>query len=260
MGLGDTLHVTGAAPIMETAGVLREANHVVVLTGAGISAESGLPTFRGTDGWWKKLDPSKLATPEAFRQAPELVWEWYEHRRAAAIATQPNPAHLALAALEQASSGFTLITQNVDGLHQRAGSRRVVELHGNLTRARCTAGCGVVDLGQEPLGTVPPVCSCGQLLRPDVVWFGEPLPHKPIADAAGAAQECDVMLVVGTSATVYPAADLPRWALGGGAYVLEVNPEETPLTPLVQRSVRAPAAETLPLLVQAAFGRAVPAS
>ena len=153
--MGDALYVTdgaphgadertnagpAAAPFQGVVDVLREANHVVALTGAGISAESGLPTFRGTGGWWRKLDPSRLATPEAFRQAPELVWEWYEHRRSAAIATRPNPAHLALAALERASSTFTLITQNVDGLHQRAGSLQVVELHGNLTRARCTAG------------------------------------------------------------------------------------------------------------------------
>jgi len=233
---------------------LRGSARVVALTGAGVSAESGLPTFRGRDGWWRRLDPSILATPEAFERDPRLVWEWYEHRRRCALATQPNDAHRALAALESSVPLFDLVTQNVDGLHQRAGSKRVVELHGNLTRARCVGDCGTVELPPTPLDTLPPRCSCGQLLRPDVVWFGEALPPDALRRAFEAAAACDVLLVVGTSALVYPAADVPRHALSTGCYVVEVNPEPTPLSQLVHATFRERAAAVLPRLVKEAFG------
>ncbi len=249
-----------AETLTAAAEVLRRSQHVVALTGAGISAESGLPTFRGRDGWWRKLDPSTLATPEAFFRDPRLVWEWYEHRRQRALATQPNDAHRALAAIEARVPSFELVTQNVDGLHQRAGSARVLELHGNLTRARCVGGCGVLELPPPPVSNLPPRCECGQLLRPDVVWFGEALPYAAITQAFDAVLACDALLVVGTSATVYPAADLPRRALSAGCYVVEVNPEPTPLSPLVHAALRGPAAAILPQMVREAFGPQTAAS
>jgi NAD-dependent deacetylase len=240
----------------ETIETLCRSRSAVVLTGAGVSAESGLPTFRGPQGWWRKMDPTRLATPEAFARDPALVWQWYEHRRTGALSTQPGAAHLAVATLQKRVPCFTLITQNVDGLHHRAGSSDVVELHGNLTRSRCVGGCGVVELDPRPLTSIPPTCTCGRLLRPDVVWFGESLPTDALRRALDAVSQCDFMLVVGTSATVYPAANLPLQALRHGAYVMEVNPEPTPLTPLVQLSVHAPASKVLPVLVREAFGEA----
>jgi NAD-dependent deacetylase len=246
----DLSNTLGAA-----AEALRRARRVVALTGAGVSAESGLPTFRGRDGWWRRLDPSTLATPEAFAKDPHLVWEWYEHRRQCALATQPNEAHRALATVESSVPSFRLVTQNVDGLHQRAGSTRVVELHGNLTRARCTGDCGVVHLPATPVEVLPPRCACGRLLRPDVIWFGEALPRGALTQAFEAVLACDVLLVVGTSATVYPAADLPRRALSVGGYVVEVNPDATPLSPLAHLALHGPAAAILPEVVRQAFGR-----
>jgi NAD-dependent deacetylase len=197
-----------------------------VLTGAGVSAESGLPTFRDAlSGLWAKHRPEDLATPEAFERDPATVWAWYRMRREAALAAEPNPAHLALARLETLVPRFTLITQNVDGLHRRAGSVNVVELHGDLTRARCSREGGTVERWEESAdGAGPPRCkSCGAYLRPDVVWFGEQLPEKALTQAWAAVYDCDVFLAVGTSNLVEPAASLPWLAAAQGAAVGVIN-------------------------------------
>lgn len=234
---------------------LAEAERLAVLTGAGISKESGLPTFRGNDGLWRQYRPEQLATPEAFARDPKLVWEWYDWRRSVVAKAAPNPAHYALAQLEQscaAGRDFTLITQNVDGLHDRAGSRRLLKLHGDLWKLRCL-GCGTENVNREvPLTPLPPRCACGGLLRPGVVWFGEALPADVLRPAIEAARRAQVFLVVGTSAMVQPAASLPLLAREAGARVVEVNVEETPLTPLVDASFFGPAGELLPRLVAAA--------
>jgi NAD-dependent deacetylase len=210
---------------------LTTAKRVTVLTGAGVSQESGVPTFRDAQtGLWARYRPEELATPEAFRRQPRLVWEWYAWRRQLVAAAEPNPAHVALAQLETLFPHFQLVTQNVDGLHQRAGSRNVIELHGNITRTRCFEE-GTVVARWEETGEVPPRCpKCGGPLRPDVVWFEEPLPEAEMAQAMQASLTCEVFLSVGTSTVVYPAAALPFEALRRGATVVEINPVPTPLT------------------------------
>ncbi|HEY7512092.1 MAG TPA: NAD-dependent deacylase [Vicinamibacteria bacterium] len=231
----------------EAAARLREAQRVLVLTGAGVSAESGVPTFRGPQGLWRSFRPEDLATPEAFARDPRLVWEWYAWRRETVAACAPNPAHRALAALEGRVPEFLLATQNVDGLHARAGSRRLVELHGSLWRVRCT-GCGEVAARREPFPELPPRCRCGSVLRPDVVWFGETLPVEALQRAFTAAREAQVVLVVGTSSLVHPAAAIPEAALFAGACVVEVNPEPTPLSDRATVSLRGRAADVVPWL------------
>ncbi|HEX2738998.1 MAG TPA: NAD-dependent deacylase [Rubrobacter sp.] len=228
---------------------LRRAARIVVLTGSGVSAESGVPTFREAQtGLWARFDPQELATPEAFERDPGLVWDWYEWRRKLVMEASPNPGHLAIAELEHLVPEFSLITQNVDGLHQRAGSRRVIELHGNILRSKCSAEGITVEDYEE--AEKPPCCqSCGAPLRPDVVWFGEMLPFEAIEAASEAARGSDLFLSVGTSSLVYPAAALPYEALENGATLVEINPEETPLTPHAGYSVRALAGEALPELV-----------
>jgi NAD-dependent deacetylase len=221
---------------------------VTVLTGAGVSAESGVPTFRGADGLWRQYRAEDLATPEAFRRDPGLVWEWYDWRRQLIVRCQPNPAHHALADLEGRCPEFLLITQNVDGLHPRAGSRRIVELHGNLWRVRCLQDETTTENFEVPLPSLPPRCGCGGLLRPDVVWFGEALPAEALRQAFQAAESCDVFLVVGTSAVVQPAASLPLVAKRHGAYVVEVNLEPTPLTSMAHEAFHGKAGEILPRL------------
>jgi NAD-dependent deacetylase len=231
---------------------LREAGRVVVMTGAGVSAESGVPTFRGPGGLWRQYRPEDLATPEAFARDPRLVWEWYAWRREVIAPLPPNAAHFALAALEARTPEFLLATQNVDGLHAAAGSRRMVEMHGTIWRLRCTACDYARHDRRVPLPEVPPRCACGSLLRPDVVWFGEGLSEPVIGRAFEAAREAEVVLVVGTSSLVYPAAALPQMARASGAFVIEVNPEETPLTSLADVSLRGTAAALVPALVEAA--------
>ncbi|PDW00390.1 SIR2 family NAD-dependent protein deacylase [Candidatus Viridilinea mediisalina] len=203
---------------------LQSARNVAVLTGAGVSAESGIPTFRDAQsGLWAKYSPEELASPAAFRRNPRLVWEWYAMRRAAVLAAQPNPGHVALAQLEQLVPHFTLITQNVDGLHARAGSRALIELHGNITKVRCSVEgtfCSTWAEGEE----LPPPCpTCGAPLRPHVVWFGEQLPLDALQQAWIAAEECEVFLSIGTSGLVEPAASLPRVAYSHGATVAVLN-------------------------------------
>jgi NAD-dependent deacetylase len=234
---------------------VRAARRVVALTGSGISAESGVPTFRDAQtGLWARYDPQELATGEAFARDPDLVWSWYAWRRELVRKAGPNAGHFALAELERLVPRFALVTQNVDGLHGRAGSRNVVELHGNILRTRCSAE----GLPFEPDGEAErtPVCpNCGAPLRPDVVWFGEMLPEAEILAASEAARGCDLFLSVGTSGFVYPAAGLPRQARAAGAVVVEVNPDETPLTAYADYSLRISACEALPALVRAASGR-----
>ena len=212
---------------------------VVVLTGAGISAESGIPTFRGKDGLWNRFRPEELATPEAFERDPELVWKWYDWRRQLIARAEPNEGHRIIADMEKRFKDFWLITQNVDGLHQRAGSKKVIELHGSIWKLRCTSCGHELTSFEAPLRKLPPLCErCSSLLRPGVVWFGEPLPRSAIEKATEVSSQADVFLVVGTSAKVYPAAQLPLIAKSGGAKVIEVNPEETDLTPYVDLSIR----------------------
>jgi len=228
---------------------LSEARRIAVLTGAGISAESGVPTFRGPDGLWRTHKPEELATPGAFARDPKLVWEWYDWRRSLIAKVEPNPGHIALAALEDRSPEFTLVTQNVDGLHERAGSRRIRRLHGSIWRVRCTeCGAETTD-GRVPLPEIPPRCGCGALVRPGVVWFGESLPEKEWQAAERAATHCDLLIVAGTSAQVYPAAALIPMAAQSGARVIEINMEDTPLSGVAGLSLRGRAGEILPRLI-----------
>jgi NAD-dependent deacetylase len=231
---------------------LAAAQSVAVLTGAGVSAESGVPTFRDAlTGLWAKFSPEELATPRAFRSNPQLVWEWYEWRRKLVAEAKPNPAHLALAELEKFFPQFLLITQNVDGLHQRAGSRCVVELHGNLTRTKCFDEDKIVSAWPET-GEVPPRCpNCGGLLRPGVVWFEEAMPEEEMELASRASATCEVFLSIGTSTAVYPAAALPDKALRGGATVVEINPQPTPFTDRAHFALAGAAGVVLPELLQA---------
>lgn len=228
---------------------LQTARSVTVLTGAGISAESGVPTFRGPGGLWRQYRPEELATPEAFRRDPRLVWEWYDWRRRRIAEARPNAGHEALVRLEALRPRFTLITQNVDGLHDRAGSRRVLKLHGDIWMVRCL-GCGRERRDERvPLPELPPRCDCGGLLRPGVVWFGEALPPGAWDEAEAAARAAEVFLVVGTSAVVYPAAGLIPLAQASGARVIEVNLEETPFSSHLDCSLRGLAGEILPALI-----------
>ncbi len=225
------------------------AERVAVLTGAGISAESGVPTFRGPDGLWRQFRAEDLATPEAFARDPKLVWEWYDWRRGKIAAVAPNPGHAVLARWESRFPAFTLITQNVDGLHAKAGSKNLLELHGNIWKTRCTAEGTIADLIDVPLSALPPRCpSCGALLRPHIVWFGESLDPVAIGRAFAESAAADVMLVVGTSALVHPAASAPHHAAASGAKVIEVNPEPTPLTGEATLSLRGKSGEILPLI------------
>jgi NAD-dependent deacetylase len=226
---------------------LSEARSVCVLTGAGISAESGLPTFRGAGGLWREHRVEQLASPQGFARDPQLVWTWYDERRAKHAEVEPNAGHRALAELEARIGDFTLVTQNVDSLHFRAGSRNVLELHGNLREARCNrcAARRPLEPGVRFAGIAH---ACGGRFRPDIVWFGEALPEDVWEAAVAAAARADVLLVVGTSGQVQPAASLATLA-PEGALVVEVNPETTPLSSYAQVTLRGSAADVLPRLV-----------
>jgi len=231
--------------------ILRAAQRIAVLTGAGISAESGVPTFRGEDGLWRQFRAEDLATPEAFARDPKTVWEWYDWRRGIIGKVNPNPGHMVLAQWEKKLSGFKLITQNVDGLHARAGSTKILELHGNIWKTRCTKEETVAENLEVPLKQIPPACpACGALLRPHIVWFGESLDPDILRRAIGASSLCDVMLVVGTSAFVQPAASLPLRASAAGAKIIEINPDPTPLTHYADVSLHGKAGEILPRIDQ----------
>ena len=238
--------------VQQAATALAQARHVCILTGAGISAESGIPTFRDAlTGLWARFNPEELATPEAFERNPELVWNWYESRRERVRAAEPNPGHYALAELQRRVPRLTLVTQNVDGLHQRAGSRGVLEYHGNILRDRCTVEQVVATRSKDAGRAIPRCATCGGLLRPDVVWFGEPIPAGPMIAAAEAAQACDTFLSVGTSSLVYPAAGLAETALRRGALVIELNPNPTDLSASAHFALREPSGVLLPRLLEA---------
>lgn len=235
--------------------VLREARSVTVLTGSGVSAESGVPTFREAQtGLWARFDPEELATPEAFARDPSVVWEWYEWRRELVNKAAPNPGHEALAELERHMPQFVLITQNVDGLHRRAGSQNVVELHGNIRRSKCSREGDIIEPREDDMDTPPSCPRCGAMLRPDVVWFGEMLPAWALQEAYTAARNCDLFFSIGTSGVVQPAASLAFEALRSGAVVAEVNPGETPLTRHADYALRGLSGEVLPAFVKAAYG------
>jgi NAD-dependent deacetylase len=234
--------------------MIRQARQIAVLTGAGISAESGIPTFREAQtGLWERYNPEELATPQVFSANPELVWEWYQWRQDIVNRSEPNPGHFALAQMEsnlsEQGTCFTLITQNVDGLHQRAGSHQIIELHGNIHRSKCL-DCGKIAPDEAAVTAERPRCAhCGGLLRPDVVWFGENLPQEALHAAWQAAENCDVFFSIGTSALVQPAASLPVVALQKGASVVEINPNPTQISILAAFALQGPAGEVLPQLL-----------
>ncbi len=224
---------------------------VAVLTGAGMSAESGVPTFRGEDGIWNKLKPEELANFDAFMRNPELVWEWYLHRQKIIMEIEPNPGHYELADLEKMCQQFYLITQNVDGLHVRAGSSKPIELHGNIMRNRCL-NCNEIftEIELNENKRIPQCTECNGMLRPDVVWFGENLPQQALSEADEAINSAEIFLSVATSAQVQPAASMPLWAKNRGTYIVEINIEETLLTPYADEFIQGKSGEILPELLK----------
>lgn len=236
----------------ELLAILATRPGIAILTGAGLSAESGVPTFReAQSGLWAKFSPQELATPEAFADNPQRVWDWYRWRRELVSRAEPNPAHLAIAELEAGLPCCQLVTQNVDGLLQRAGARQVTELHGNLWRQKCAAGCGAVQTVNVPGHDALPRCQrCNALMRPDVVWFGETLSQAALADAGAAIKAAGIVIVCGTSNLVYPAAALPLEALRMGKTVVEINPARTPLSSNVPFYIGETASNALPAIAQ----------
>ncbi|MFW5866579.1 MAG: SIR2 family NAD-dependent protein deacylase [Armatimonadota bacterium] len=244
--------VEQAAEMIEAAAL--SGGPIVAFTGAGVSQESGIPTFRGSDGIWQQYDPERVATFEGFMDDPALCWRFHEELRGMCLRSRPNPAHLALTWIETAVGArapVPVITQNIDGLHQAAGSTSVLELHGSCHRMRCTECDFAADEMPEQFDELPPACECGALLRPDVVWFGELLPSDAMNEAQRLAESAAVMLVIGTSATIHPAASLPVVAMRSGAALIELNCRPTPLTPMVNISLQGAAGETLPELAEA---------
>lgn len=236
------------AALKSAALAVRAARRIAVLTGAGVSAESGIPTFRSDGGYWRNFRFEDLATPQGFARDPKFVWQWYEERRRGIAAARPNAGHLALVQLEARAGEFTLITQNVDGLHESAGSKNVIRLHGDIWSVRCLS-CGVERQERGLFHDLPPRCACGGMLRPGVVWFGEQLPEGAIERATAAVARAEVLIVAGTSAQVYPAAGLIPSALASGAKVIEINPESTGFSNGVTFTLRGTSAGTLPLLL-----------
>ncbi|HNM20070.1 MAG TPA: NAD-dependent deacylase [Nitrospira sp.] len=230
---------------------LSTARSVTVLTGAGISADSGVPTFRGADGLWRHYRAEDLATPEAFARDPRLVWEWYNWRRELIATKRPNPAHEAVASMEQRFKQFWLITQNVDGLHGDAGSRQLSEIHGNLWKVRCTRCRDIVENRDVPIAMLPLCRSCGGLLRPHIVWFGESLAEEDLDRSAAALQSSDVCLIVGTSGMVYPAAGFGAIAKQAGAFIVEINLDATAHSNLADATLQGRARDVVPLLLEA---------
>lgn len=225
----------------------KKIRKIVFVTGAGISQESGISTFRGKDGLWRNNDPMKLATIDAFFNNPKLVWEWYNERRENIFQAQPNQGHLAIAELEKYAE-VVVLTQNIDGLHQKAGSSKVLELHGNIIRIKCSV-CSFKDCIQTKFSENPPLCKCGNILRPDVVWFGESLPQDVWKKAISFAGECDLMVVVGTSLVVSPANTLPIYAQQNNAILIEINPEKTQMSSEMDVVVNNLSTFTLPKLI-----------
>jgi len=226
---------------------LKDSRKIVFVTGAGISQESGIPTFRGKDGYWRRYDPMKLASIDAFYDDPKLVWEWYEDRRKNILSVKPNEGHFAISQMEEFKD-VVVLTQNIDGLHQRSGSTNVLELHGSIIRIKCTV-CDFIDNITENFESLPPKCKCGSMLRPDVVWFGEPLPQNIWQSAIKEASICDVMIIVGTSLVVSPANTLPVYAKQNGAILIEVNPEKTVMSNDMALSIQATSVGVLPKML-----------
>jgi len=226
---------------------LKGSKKIVFVTGAGISQESGIPTFRGKDGYWRKYDPMKLASIDAFYDDPKLVWEWYDDRRKNILDVKPNEGHFAISQMEEFKD-IVVLTQNIDGLHQRSGSTNVLELHGSIIRIKCTV-CDFIDNITENFESLPPKCKCGSMLRPDVVWFGEPLPQNIWQSAIKEASICDVMIIVGTSLVVSPANTLPVYAKQNGAILIEVNPEKTVMSNDMTLSIQATSVGVLPKML-----------
>jgi NAD-dependent deacetylase len=244
--------------LLEAAEAIRRAQLIAVLSGAGISKESGIPTFREAQtGLWSRYSPEQLATPEAFRRNPDLVWSWYMMRLETLKTVKPNPGHYALAELEKLVPRLVILTQNIDGLHRAAGSTDLVELHGRLGRFKCFVDCQgsptIIEISSIPYDQhhAPSCLHCGAPIRPDVVWFGESLPHDALERAFEVARTCDVMLVVGTSGFVQPAASLPVEARRAGATIIEVNPQPSQLTPIAHVFLNGPSGQILPLLLDA---------
>jgi NAD-dependent deacetylase len=243
--------------IQQAADLIKQAHKIVVLTGAGVSKESGVPTFRDAmDGLWAKYDPQELATPQAFEQNPTLVWDWYTWRRQLASKVKPNPGHLALAQLEKRYPSTTIITQNVDDLHEQAGTKNIIHLHGNIAQSKCYDDCQgkptVIDIDSFAWDREqgPPLCPhCGAKVRPDVVWFGEMLPRENLALAVQSSVDCDVMLVVGTSGLVTPAATLPTYAKDAGAKIIEVNPDYSMITRIADIKLEGASGQMLPQVI-----------
>lgn len=241
--------MSSSTSILEAKSRLARARSVTVLTGAGISADSGIPTFRGTDGLWHNFRAEDLATPEAFARDPRLVWEWYNWRRELIATKQPNAAHQALVELEGRHERFLLITQNVDGLHRAAGSNKLLEIHGNIWMVRCTV-CKQVEENRKVPIAIPPHCrACHGLLRPHIVWFGEALEEESLDRSMGAVASCEVMLIIGTSGVVNPAASFAGIAKAAGAFVVEINLDDQPQSAMVDLTIRGRAGETVPLLL-----------
>jgi NAD-dependent deacetylase len=234
---------------------LQAVKRVVVLTGAGVSQESGLRTFRDAQtGLWAQYRPEELASPEAFQRDPKLIWDWYAWRREAVKGVRPNPGHYALVEIEKRISEFVLITQNVDGLHRMAGTQKMLELHGNIQRVRCADCFTVTDSWDDDAESVPLCRECHGLLRPDVVWFGEALPRDQLEGAVDAARSCEVFFSVGTSGLVQPAASLAFAAHNRGAVIVEINTEATPLTPKADYFLQGRSGEILPHIVESVWG------
>lgn len=226
---------------------IKNYKKIVFVTGAGISQESGIPTFRGNDGLWKNHDVMKLATIDAFYDNPKLVWEWYNERRKNIFQAQPNLGHKAIAELEKYAQ-VAVLTQNIDGLHQKSGSSKVLELHGSIVKIKCSV-CKYKEEILIEISNLPPLCKCGNTLRPDVVWFGEPLPQDVWQNAINFASQCDLMIIAGTSLVVSPANTLPLYARQNNATLIEINPENTEMSEEMNEIIRKTGAETLPKLV-----------
>jgi len=226
---------------------VKKFQKIVFVTGAGISQESGIPTFRGEDGLWRNHDAMKLATIDAFYDNPKLVWEWYNERRMNIFQAQPNPGHRAIAELEKYAD-VVVLTQNIDGLHQKSGSSNVLELHGSIVKIKCSV-CDYKEEILTEISNLPPLCKCGNMLRPDVVWFGELLPQDVWQDAMNFASKCDLMIIAGTSLVVSPANTLPIYAKQNNATLIEINPENTSMSREMNLVIRNTSAESLPELV-----------
>jgi len=226
---------------------INEFEKIVFVTGSGISQESGIPTFRGKDGLWRNHDAMKLATIDAFYDNPKLVWEWYNERRMNIFQAQPNPGHIAIAELEKHTE-IVVLTQNIDGLHQKSGSSKVLELHGSIVKIKCSV-CDYKEEILTEIASLLPLCKCGNILRPDVVWFGESLPQDVWQNAINFARKCDLMIIAGTSLVVAPANTLPIYAKQNNATLIEINPEKTEMSDRMDLVIRNTCAKSLPKLV-----------